>query len=64
MTEPIIIMMPIFVTIGAAEPITIAPVIDPVRTYLYPTLPFPTKADPINVPTILPIIPNIIEYLA
>jgi hypothetical protein len=50
--------------IGAAEPIAIAPVIDPVRTYLYPTLPPPIKADPINVPTILPRIPNIIENLA
>jgi hypothetical protein len=50
--------------IGAAEPIAIAPVIDPVRTYLYPTLPPPIIAEPTKVPTILPIIPNIIENLA
>ena len=53
-----------FLMIGAAEPTEIAPVIDPVRTYLYPTLPPPIIAEPTKVPTILPIIPNIIENLA
>jgi hypothetical protein len=61
---PIIITIPMLLTIGAAEPIEIAPVIDPVRTYLYPTLPPPIIAEPTNVPTILPSIPKIIENLA
>lgn len=41
-----------------------APEIEPVSTYLYPILPPPTSAEPINVPMMLPAIPNIMANLA